>query len=158
MTFEHSFSLTLNWPLTDTQQTKAPAKSSMKSHSIVIDGKQALHVSAAKPFKGDPTLHNPEDLLLSSLASCHMMSYLYVCQQDNIQITSYKDHAEAILAVNGNGSGRITKVILRPTVHIKDATQKERALELHQEANKLCFIANSCDFEIEHQPAVFVDL
>ena len=27
----------------------------------------------------DPALYNPEDLLLSSVAACHMLSYLAVC-------------------------------------------------------------------------------
>ncbi|SEJ10353.1 Organic hydroperoxide reductase OsmC/OhrA [Myroides marinus] len=121
-----------------------------KSHTIKIEGKDILSISAAKAFKGDPTLLNPEDLLLSALTSCHMMSYLYVCQQNNIEVLAYEDNSEATLILNDDGSGRITKVVLNPVVHIKDASQKELALQLHIQANKLCFIANSCNFEIEH--------
>lgn len=121
-----------------------------KSHTIKIEGKDILSISAAKAFKGDPTLLNPEDLLLSALTSCHMMSYLYVCQQNNIEVLTYEDNSEATLILNDDGSGHITKVVLNPVVRIKDASQKELALQLHIQANKLCFIANSCNFEIEH--------
>ncbi|UYW02603.1 OsmC family protein [Flavobacterium agricola] len=113
--------------------------------------KPDLHVSAAKAFKGDATLHNPEDLLLSSLASCHFMSYLYCCEQHNIEVVSYSDQAEAILEVHPDGSGQITQAILRPKVLIANASQKQLALDLHQKANQLCFIANSCNFEVVHQ-------
>jgi organic hydroperoxide reductase OsmC/OhrA len=42
------------------------------------------------------TLYNPEDMLLSSVVSCQM-SYLYVCEQNGIEVLSYTDSAEATL-------------------------------------------------------------
>ena len=83
-----------------------------------------------------------------------MMSYLFVCSQNNIEVLSYKDHSEAILEVNANGSGRITKIILNPIIKIKDRSQSKLALSLHQKANELCFIANSCNFPIEHHATI----
>lgn len=121
-----------------------------KSHHISIEGKPDLEVSAAKTFKGDPNLYNPEDLLLSSLTSCHMMSYLYCCMQYKIEVISYQDHSEATLQVNPDGSGKIVKVDLFPEIIISDSSQIELALSLHKKANELCFIANSCNFPVYH--------
>ncbi len=123
-----------------------------KNHTINIDGKAELHVSAAKAFKGNPAMYNPEDLLLSSVASCHMMSYLYVCSQNGIEVLSYSDEAEATLEVNADGSGRISEIRLFPKVVISQAEKIKMALELHHKANQLCFIANSCNFPILHDP------
>ncbi|KZE83935.1 OsmC family protein [Myroides marinus] len=147
--YKHLFKAALNWMATDKLE-ESNKKVYAKSHTIKIEGKDILSISAAKAFKGDPTLLNPEDLLLSALTSCHMMSYLYVCQQNNIEVLTYEDNSEATLILNDDGSGHITKVVLNPVVRIKDASQKELALQLHIQANKLCFIANSCNFEIEH--------
>ena len=122
-----------------------------KSHKIIIEGKPVLNVSAAKAFKGDPELYNPEDLLLSSLVSCHMMSYLYVCAQNGIEVLEYSDHAEATLEVSADGSGRFVAVKLFPKVKISNFDQIELALELHKKANQLCFIANSCNFPVFHE-------
>jgi len=122
-----------------------------KSHKIIIEGKPVLNVSAAKAFKGDPELYNPEDLLLSSLVSCHMMSYLYVCAQNGIEVLEYSDHAEATLEVSADGSGRFVAVKLFPKVKISNFDQIELALELHTKANQLCFIANSCNFPVLHE-------
>ncbi|SFD25016.1 OsmC-like protein [Algibacter pectinivorans] len=97
-----------------------------------------------------------EDLLLSALASCHMMSYLYVCEQNNIEVLSYTDTAEAILNVEPSGSGHFSKVTLKPVVTIKDALQAELAKTLHNKANSLCFIANSCNFPITHQTQILI--
>lgn len=151
MGFRHLFKAKLNWTLVP-KETISNSKIYSKTHQIAIDGKTILDVSAAKAFKGDPALYNPEDLLLSSVVSCHMMSYLYVCSQNDITVVSYQDHAEATLEVSENGSGRFTEVRLFPKVIIQEKEKTSKALSLHSKANELCFIANSCNFPIFHFP------
>ena len=147
---KHLFKATINW--TSNQNPSDSTKRFYnKSHQIKIEGKPVLNVSAAKAFKGDPELYNPEDLLLSSLVSCHMMSYLYVCAQNGIEVLEYSDNAEATLEVNPDGSGRFVEVLLRPKVKISNSDKMELALELHTKANQLCFIANSCNFPVLHE-------
>jgi len=149
MTFKHTFKVEANW--TSKQVALDSSKRFYsKSHQIKIEGKPVLDISAAKAFKGDSDLYNPEDLLLSSLVSCHMMSYLYVCSQNGIEVIEYSDNAEAILEVNPDGSGRFVEARLYPKVKISNPDQIDLALELHQKANQLCFIANSCNFPILH--------
>tara|TARA_R110000868_G_scaffold174940_2_gene411822 strand:+ start:4352 stop:4873 length:522 start_codon:yes stop_codon:yes gene_type:complete len=151
MGFKHLFKAKLNW-FSSKEEEVSTSKIYSKSHTVTIEGKPILSVSAAKAFKGDPTLYNPEDLLLSSIISCHMMSYLYVCGQEGIDVVSYTDNAEATLEVLESGSGRFIEVCLYPKVVI---TQKEKiaeAISLHKKANQLCFIANSCNFPIVHFP------
>lgn len=156
MSFNHTFKATVNWQLGNTETTLNP-KSFSRNHVVTITNKKTpLEVSAAKPFRGDDTLYNPEDLLLSALASCHMMSYLYVCSQNNIDVLSYTDTAEAILDVEASGSGHFSKVTLKPVVTIKDASQLELAKTLHVKANSLCFIANSCNFPVEHNAEIIL--
>lgn len=132
-------------------QTVSISKQYSKSHTIKREGKPILNVSAAKAFKGDSTLYNPEDLLLSSVVSCHMMSYLYVCEQNGIEVLSYTDAAEATLEVLENGSGRFIEVRLYPKVIIRQKEKIAEAITLHKKANELCFIANSCNFPIVHE-------
>jgi len=146
---KHLFKAALNWTSSQIQKDLTKRFYS-KSHKIVIEGKPVLNVSAAKAFKGDPELYNPEDLLLSSLVSCHMMSYLYVCSQNGIEILEYSDNAEATLEVSADGSGRFVEVKLNPKVKISDSDKIGLALELHAKANQLCFIANSCNFPVLH--------
>lgn len=147
---KHLFKAALIWT-SQQNQNKLSERFYSKSHQIKIEGKPVLDVSAAKAFKGDPELYNPEDLLLSSLVSCHMMSYLYVCSQNGIEVLEYSDNAEATLEVNPDGSGRFVEVKLYPKVKISNPDQKELALDLHFKANQLCFIANSCNFPVLHE-------
>jgi organic hydroperoxide reductase OsmC/OhrA len=147
---QHTFEASLTWEkkqLTPDNTTKI----SSKSHIVHIVGKPELAISAAKAFKGDPNLYNPEDLLLSSLVSCHMMSYLYVCEKYQIEILSYTDHAQAVLETYADGSGKIIEVTLHPEVVLKEGSPVQQAVALHEEAHKLCFIANSCNFPVRWQ-------
>jgi organic hydroperoxide reductase OsmC/OhrA len=148
MAFKHLFKATAKW--TSKQNPELTSRFYSKSHTISLEGKPILEVSAAKAFKGDPSLYNPEDLLLSSLVSCHMMSYLYVCSQNGIEVLAYSDNAEATLEVNSDGSGRFTEVRLNPKVTIANSDKAEVAVALHKKANQLCFIANSCNFPVVH--------
>ena len=146
---KHLFKAEVKWT-SDQKPVDSTKRFYSKSHQIKIDGKPILNISAAKAFKGDPELYNPEDLLLSSLVSCHMMSYLYVCSQNGIEVLEYSDNAEATLEVAADGSGRFVEVLLKPKVKISNSDKIELALELHTKANQLCFIANSCNFPVLH--------
>jgi len=152
MSNTHVFEAKLKWESNLGSNTKRISK----NHQVIIDEKKVLTVSAAKAFKGDASLHNPEDLLLSALTSCHMMSYLYVCSQHNIEIISYTDNSVAYLEVEGSGKGSFTSVELNPVVVVKNENNLELAKELHVKANELCFIANSCNFPIHHRAKVLL--
>ena len=96
---------------------------------------------------------NPEDMLLASLSSCHLLSYLAVCALEGIEIVSYADRATAVMSEAG-GSGHFVSALLRPQVVVADATRVERALELHEKAHETCFVANSVNFPVNHEPDV----
>lgn len=152
----HHYKLTLKW--TGNKGTGTSGyRAYDRNHEILIEGKTTLLGSADPSFHGDKTVHNPEDLLLASLSACHMMSYLHVCVKAGIVVTDYVDHATGILVVNPDGSGQFIEVTLNPTVTIADESQLTKANELHHEANKLCFIANSVNFPVRHNAESRVD-
>lgn len=67
-------------------------------------------------------------------------------------MTEYLDNATGIMEEAGNGSGKFTEVTLNPEVKITDLSMIAKANELHGEANKMCYIANSCNFKVGHNP------
>ena len=153
---KHTFKASVNWSLSDGESTMSPRTFSRNHDVSIVNKVSPLQVSAAKIFRGDDSLYNPEDLLLSALTSCHMMSYLYACAQHQIEVLSYLDRSEGDLEVESSGSGSFKVVRLKPVVTIKNANQKELALQLHKKANELCFIANSCNFPISHEAIILV--
>jgi organic hydroperoxide reductase OsmC/OhrA len=112
-----------------------------------------LHGSADAVFRGDAALLNPEELLVASLSSCHMLSYLAFCALEGIEIVSYGDRARGLMAETG-GAGRFLSVTLRTEVVVARRLHVDRARALHVTAHEACFIANSVNFPVVHEPIV----
>lgn len=149
---KHHYEIKVEWTGNEGNGT-LNYKSYNRNHIIVADGKHTeINGSSDPSFLGDKTRYNPEDLFLSSLSACHMLWYLHLCAVHNIIVTEYLDYATGIMEETQNGSGRFTEVILNPKVRITDSNMLEKANELHEQANEMCFIANSCNFKIGHKP------
>jgi len=123
-----------------------------RSHDISAPGKPTIAGSSDPAFRGDARRYNPEELLVAALSTCHMLSYLHVCAVAGIVVVDYKDQARGTMEETSNGSGHFTEVVLHPVVTITDASRTEEANQLHHRAHELCFIANSCNFPVKHQP------
>ena len=144
---KHTYSIQLFWK--DVNGT-ASYTSYSRNHTIKIDQKPNLRISSDPAFRGDPTKFNPEDMFLSSLSSCHMLWYLHLCADSGITVVDYYDNASGVMIQEKNGGGRFQEVVLHPQVIIIEKNKIELAMELHEKANQKCFIANSCNFPIQH--------
>jgi organic hydroperoxide reductase OsmC/OhrA len=147
---QHHYSLIANWTGNKGEGTNG-YKSYERSHEIIIEGKEKITGSSDPSFLGDKTKHNPEELLLASISSCHMLWYLHLCSDAGIIVTNYTDNAKGVMEETGDGSGKFTSVILYPIITLKDINQKDVANALHIKANELCFIANSLNFKVGHE-------
>ncbi len=124
-----------------------------RAHVVTADGNaHEILGSADRPFHGDAERWNPEELLLAALSQCHMLSYLHVATRRGIVVTAYEDDAIGTMRQVGDG-GRFTSVTLRPRVTIS-AGSVEDAIDAHDEAEELCFIASSVNFPVRHEPSV----
>jgi len=126
------------------------------NHSVRCEGRPDLEVSAAPQYKGDPGCHNPEELFLSSLVSCQMLTYLALAENGGLDVLSYADHATATLAI-ADRRMRITSVTLRPCIRVSADADPEKARKLVGRAHQSCFIANSVSCEVVIEPEVMVD-
>lgn len=150
----HHYNITTKWTGNTGSGT---SKYNQYSRNHLISGENKSHSisgSADSAFLGDPEKYNPEELLLSSISSCHMLWYLHLCASNHVVVTAYFDHAEGVMEELENGSGKFKEVILYPQVTVQNETMTEQALKLHEEAHKMCFIANSCNFKIGHKPSI----
>ena len=122
-----------------------------RSHNISVANKPVIESSSDPAFMGDASKYNPEELLLAALSSCHMLWFLHLCSDHGIIVVDYRDEATGVMVETSSG-GHFTEVVLHPMVTITDNKKIEKANELHLEANKRCFIANSCNFPVKHEP------
>lgn len=124
-----------------------------REYRVDFAGKASLTGSADPAFKGDPGLHNPEEMLVVALSSCHMLSYLALAALEGIVVTAYADEASGTMLQEGRG-GHFSEVVLRPRVTLAPGSDLARAEALHEEAHKTCFIANSVNFPVRHEAKV----
>lgn len=127
-----------------------------RDHEISAAGRAPVLGSADPAFRGDPSRYNPEDMLVSSLSACHMLWYLHLCSDARIVVLEYVDDAWGVMAEGGDGGGCFERVILRPRIVVAAAKDRELAQQLHTQAHKLCFIANSVNFPVQCEPEIQV--
>ena len=153
---EHRYETSLRWTGNTGQGTRHYAAYT-RNHEIRGPNKSVPIPGSSDPhFRGDPDRYNPEELLLASLSACHMLSYLHQCAANGIVVTAYEDKASGTMVELEDGSGYFTGAVLRPNVTIAAGSDPDEALHLHEEAARLCFIANSVRFPVKHEAAINV--
>ncbi|MFF8900105.1 OsmC family protein [Streptomyces lydicus] len=152
---QHSYRTTVTWTGNSGSGTSG-YRAYGREHEVRAEGPPPLAGTADPAFRGSADRWNPEQLLLASLAQCHMLTYLALCSLAGVVVTGYVDDAEGTMAEDGAGGGRFTGVVLRPRVEVASAGDAERARALHGDAHQKCFIANSVNFPVRHEPVVAV--
>ena len=156
MTATHTYDVTVEWTGNLGSGTDG-YRSFSRAHEVLADGKSGIAASADPAFRGDPARWNPEELLVASVAQCHMLWYLHLCAAGGITVVDYEDHAHGVMAMDeSGGGGQITEVTLRPEVTVADASTVEKARSLHGNVPSVCFIARSVNFPITHTPVIRV--
>lgn len=154
MATTHTYDVAVEWT-GDLGSGTSGYRSFSRAHEVLADGKPPIPASADQQFRGDADRWNPEELLLSSLAQCHMLWYLHLCAEAGVVVVDYEDHARGTMTMDATGGGgRFTQAVLRPRVAVSAPEMVDKARALHAEVPALCFIARSVDFPVTHEPVV----
>lgn len=148
MSKQHQYAVSIAWTGNDGNGTQS-YRSYRRDHEITAAGKPAIPASSDPAFRGDRARYNPEELLVASLSSCHMLWYLHLCAVNGIVVLDYRDEAGGILQEEDGGGGAFVRVDLKPRVKIAAGADRAKALALHEEAHHLCFIARSVRFPVQ---------
>jgi organic hydroperoxide reductase OsmC/OhrA len=118
------------------------AWSSARRSTLSASGKASINVGSPREFKGEPDIWAPEELLVGSVNTCMMLTFLTLAQVKGLTPVRYESEAEGLLE-NIEGKYRITEVMVRPRVSLKDKAELERAREIMESVEAQCFISNS---------------
>jgi len=151
----HHYEVTLEWTGDKGLGTSGYAAYE-RAHVLRAEGKPEIPGSSDPHFRGDPARWNPEELLLASLSACHQLWYLHLCSVNKVTVVGYHDRPSGEMAEHADGSGEFVRVVLRPEVVVAPGSDAARAMALHHEAGRLCFVARSMNFPVEHEPSVSV--
>jgi organic hydroperoxide reductase OsmC/OhrA len=110
--------------------------------------KPNIVVGSPPEFKGDPDVWTPEELLVGSLNTCIMLTFLSLAQARGLTPAAYESEAEGLLE-NVEGKFRLTEVAVRPHIAVKGEAELERAREIMERAEGECFISNSIKSKVK---------
>jgi organic hydroperoxide reductase OsmC/OhrA len=102
----------------------------------------------------DAAAVDPEEALVASASSCHMLWFLALAREAGFEVESYRDEAQGVMGRDERGRIAITSIRLRPEIAFAGRRPPAEELEaLHHEAHERCFIANSLRSEVVVEPA-----
>jgi organic hydroperoxide reductase OsmC/OhrA len=147
----HTYPIQVRWTGNTGQGTRE-YRGYERAHEYSVAGKPTIPGSSDPAFRGDSTRYNPEELLVMSLSSCHMLWYLHLCAESKIEVVEYVDDAIGTMVEDAERGGYFTNVILRPAVTLAAVSDLRIAEALHDRAHHLCFVANSVNFPVRCEP------
>jgi organic hydroperoxide reductase OsmC/OhrA len=103
--------------------------------------------------KGDPSILNPEQLLVMSASSCQMLWFLHLASKARIDVVAYEDEATGLMPED-DAPVRITAITLRPRITVTGEASEERIRKLVESAHEHCFVANSLTSAMSVEPSV----
>ena len=125
-----------------------------RGHSWSFDGGITIPASSSPlsvklPYSVAEAV-DPEEALVAALASCHLLTFLYVAAKQGYVIDSYMDEAVGEMTKNERGKLWVSKVTLPPAIAFSGAKRptQEQFDELHHLAHEECYIANSVKSEV----------
>lgn len=148
---DHAYTVTVTWT-GNTGAGTAGYRAYERAHEIETPGKPPIPGSSDPAFRGNRERYNPEEMLVASLSSCHMLWYLHLCSAEGIAVQAYQDVAEGLMIEDSEGGGRFKEVVLQPEITLLAGADVARAAALHEGAHDRCFIANSVNFPVRCEP------
>lgn len=141
-----AYTATLTWVRGD--ETFADGKYS-RGHEIAFDGGLTMPASSSPhvvklPLSREDAV-DPEEMLVASLSSCHMLFFLDFARRAGFVVDAYVDQAEGVMGKDDRGRIAMTQVKLNPQIAWsgEKTPAPEEIRELHHKAHEACFIANS---------------
>lgn len=106
-----------------------------------------------KPWSTEKAV-DPEEAFVAAVASCHMLTYIWLAGKKGFVLSAYTDTAEGRMTKNENGVYWVSHIELRPQIVYsgdKTPTPAEET-DLHHHAHEQCFIANSVKSDVTVRP------
>jgi organic hydroperoxide reductase OsmC/OhrA len=147
----HRYETSLRW----TGSTGLGWDHYLREHAATAPGVSQEVALTTGESKGDPTVLNPELLLLMAASSCQMLWFLDVASRARVDVVEYRDDALALMPLEDEPV-RITEIELRPHIVVAGEVSEERVRKLVDTAHRHCFIANSLSSDMTINPTVEV--
>jgi organic hydroperoxide reductase OsmC/OhrA len=151
----------IQWMRSSSDEGPASFKRKLNTnHKVLFSGRQEIEVSVFSKFGGDPEKPSPEELFISSVSSCLMLTFLELAQKNKLMVKSYRDESAGKLSRDEEKRWGVTYILLRPRIvllDVKDSDVRGRAVRLLHEAHYYCFLVNSIKASVDIEPLLVIE-
>jgi organic hydroperoxide reductase OsmC/OhrA len=125
-----------------------------RNHLITFQNGEQIHASSSTEFFGTANCVDPEQTLVASLASCHMLTFLAICSKKGYRVDTYSDEARGRMDLNEEGKQALIQIDLYPRVSFSGIKipAADQIQSLHESAHRNCFIAHSVKSKVLIHP------
>ena len=109
---------------------------------LSASGKPDVIVGSPPEWKGRPDNWAPEELLVASVNSCIMLTFLTLAQGRGVTVVGYDSDAEGELELV-DGVYQMTRITARPRVVVASEAQREPARDAMDHVEARCFMSQS---------------
>jgi organic hydroperoxide reductase OsmC/OhrA len=151
----HEYRANIHWARGDAVFTD---KRFSRGHTWRFDGGVEVPASSSPHVVPVPmsvaAAVDPEEALVASLSSCHMLWFLLLAANNGWRVDDYQDAATGVMGRNAAGKIAMLTATLRPRVSFSGERlpAREEIEKLHHRAHAECFIANSVTTEVRCEP------
>lgn len=156
MAKEHEYTSRIVWT-GNTGTGNAKFRGYTRDWQVETAGKPPIACSNDPLLGGNAALHNPEDMLISALASCHMLWYLHLAHEAGVVVTAYADNPVGVGEVSPSGAGRFVRAVLRPEITLAVGSDSAAADAIHGRIHEDCFIARSVNFPVTFEATYIIE-
>lgn len=145
------YHVTIAWQRTSKDFTYEPYN---RNHVWRVGKNTVIEASAAAEYRGDGERLDPEEALVGSLSSCHMLTFLAIAARKRVGVDSYEDDAVGHMEKNEQGKLWVARVTLRPRIRFMEgvSVSREQLDLMHHHSHKECYIANSVKTAVTVEP------
>ena len=118
--------------------------------TLEVEGLASIESGPPKEFGGSGEQWSPEDLLVSAVADCFILSFKAVATASKFQWTSLSCSVTGTLD-KVDRAMQFTALSIKPTLTVPADADVDRAHKLLEKSEQVCFITNSlkADTELE---------
>jgi organic hydroperoxide reductase OsmC/OhrA len=148
----HTYTSRLEW----SGSTAVGYEGYERTHTVRCGEADAtLTLSSDPVFLGDPSLLDPEPLLVAAASSCQLLSFLAGAARARVDVLEYSDDAEGTMD-DAERPAWVQRIVLRPRIVVGPGTSEDRVRRLVELGHEHCFIANSLKTEMTIEPRIEV--
>ena len=140
----------IHWRRVKSEEGEQKKKYFINFHQDDLPAAGAL--SASKNKK----LLSPERMLGASVASSQMLTYLELCELNDMTVLEYRDWPEVLVRHEGEGAPRVEGIFLKPRITFMEPDDepgfRAMAIRLIRESQEKCYICAQINIKIEIKP------